>query len=235
MKKQTLIISIVSVLIISLIVILVLVNNNSGTKGSIETSRDAKNMLKSIFKENENDLPNSLETTEINVSNIEEVSAFAGLKSNSDVEFLVVSEPMMSSQAFSTVVVKAKDGADIESMKQEMLDNINMRRWICVSAEKVYITNSGNIIFMAMASEEWAKPVYDSFKEKVENKIGKELEKSEDTDYELPPEMTGDPVVDGTDFVVPPVVDGIDVDGVDVPTEVSGDSISQGPIAIMVQ
>ena len=54
MKKQTIIISIVSVLIISLIVILVLVNNNSGNKSSIETSIDAKSMLESIFKENKN-------------------------------------------------------------------------------------------------------------------------------------------------------------------------------------
>ena len=167
----------------------------------------------------------SIEITEINVSSVEEVSAFTGLKSNSDVEFLVVAEPMMSSQAFSTVVVKAKDNADIESMKQEMLDNIDMNKWICVSAEKVYVTNSGNVIFMVMSDEEWAKLVYDSFKEQVENKIGKELEKSEDTDYELPPEITGNsvspvsPILDGTDSVVPPVVDD---ENNEVTTEASG-------------
>lgn len=185
MKKQTLIISIVSFLIISLIVILVLVNNNSGNKSSIETSSDAKNMLTSIFKENENDLPNSLETTEINVSSVEEVSAFTGLKSNSDVEFLVVAEPMMSSQAFSTVVVKAKDGADIESMKQEMLDNINTRKWICVSADKLYVTNNGNVIFLVMADEDWANTVLNGFKKYVNNETGKILEKnsSESTDF----------------------------------------------------
>lgn len=185
MKKQTLIISIVSVLIISLIVTLVLVNN-SGNKSSIETSSDAKNMLKSIFKENENDLPNSLETTEINVSNIEEVSAFTGLKSNSDVEFLIVSEPMMSSQAFSTVVVKAKDGADIESMKQEMLDNINTNKWICVSAEKLYVTNNGNIIFLVMADEDWANIVLNGFKKYVNNDIGKLLEKNSSENIDFP-------------------------------------------------
>ena len=100
-----------------------------------------------------------------------------------------------------------------------------MNKWICVSAEKVYVTNSGNVIFMVMSDEEWAKLVYDSFKEQVENKIGKELEKSEDTDYELPPEITGNsvspvsPILDGTDSVVPPVVDD---ENNEVTTEASG-------------
>ena len=31
--------------------------------------------------------------------------------------------------------------------------------------------------------------VYDSFKKYVNNEVGKELEKSENSDYELPPEM----------------------------------------------
>lgn len=186
MKKQTIIISIVSVLIISLIVILVLVNNNSGNKSSIETSIDAKSMLESIFKENKNDLPNSLEITEINVSSVEEVSAFTGLKSNSDVEFLVVAEPMMSSQAFSTVVVKAKDNADIESMKQEMLDNIDTRKWICVSADKLYVTNNGNIIFLVMANENWANIVLNGFKKYVNNDIGKVLEKNSSEKIDFP-------------------------------------------------
>ena len=34
-----------------------------------------------------------------------------------------------------------------------------------------------------MSSEEWAKPVYDEFKNFVENDIGKELEKSEEIDF----------------------------------------------------
>ena len=79
---------------------------------------------------------------------------------------------------------------DVEKLKQEMLDNIDMRRWICVSAEKLYITNSGNIIFLVMSSEDIAKPVYEGFKKYVNNQIGKELEKSNEEVIELPPEMT---------------------------------------------
>ena len=61
-----------------------------------------------------------------------------------------------------------------------MLDNIDMRRWICVSAEQLYITNSGNVIFSVMADKDIAKAVYNDFKKYVNNNIGKELEKSND-------------------------------------------------------
>lgn len=184
MKKQTFIIGIVSVLIVALILLLILFNNSD--KGSIETSSDAINMLNKIFQDNSSVLPNSLETREIDVSNSEEVSSFTGLKSNSDVEFLVIGEPMMSSQAFSSVVVGVKDGANIESMKQEMLDNINTSKWLCVTAEKLYIANNGNIIFLVMADENWANTVFNGFKKHVNNNTGKILEKNSSEDIVLP-------------------------------------------------
>jgi len=65
-------------------------------------------------------------------------------------------------------------------MKQEMLDNIDVRKWICVQAERVYVTNYNDVIFLVMASEEWAKPVYDEFKNLVGGKVGKELVRIEE-------------------------------------------------------
>ena len=146
-------------------------------------------MFKSIYDKLGDELPN-LETAEMDVSDASTVKAYTGLQSNENVETLVVSEPLMYSQAYSAVAVKVKSGANVENMKQEMLDNINMAKWICVSASNLYITNTGNTIFMVMADNDWAKPVYDAFKEYVNNNIGKELEKvSDEGDIELPPEM----------------------------------------------
>ena len=84
----------------------------------------------------------------------------------------------MSSQAFSAVALKVKDGASIDSIKQEILNNVNTSKWICVTAEKLYITNNGNVIFFIMSDNDWAKTVYDNFKKYVDNDIGKELEKT---------------------------------------------------------
>ena len=93
---------------------------------------------------------------------------------------VVVSEPFISSQAYSAVMVKVSENANIKEMKQEMLDNIDTRKWICVSAEKVWITNYEDIIFLVMSSEEWGKPVYDEFKQAVGGKVGEELQKTEE-------------------------------------------------------
>ena len=224
--KKGIIWAIVAVIIIALVGVGVYFSNqDDGNQGiKLETAKDMEDFFGKIYKKIEEQLPKG-DTNIIDVSDAMEVTNYTGLKSNKDVEAIVVSMPFMSAQAYEAVMVKVKDGADIESMKQEMLDNIDMNKWICVSAEKVYVTNSGNVIFMVMSDEDWAKLVYDSFKEQVENKIGKELEKSEDTDYELPPEITGNsvspvsPILDGTDSVVPPVVDD---ENNEVTTEASG-------------
>lgn len=191
MKKQTIaIILVIAVLIIAVIGIVVATSNkNSNSEAKIETVGQMKSMMKTINSNLKEQLP-QLEIEEIDISDEELVKAYTGLQSNENVEKLVVSEPLMNAQAYSAVVLKVKPGADIEKMKQEIIDNIDMGKWICVSAEKLYVTNSDNIIFLVMSDEEWAKLVYEEFKKYVDNKIGKELEKAEEEeDIELPPEM----------------------------------------------
>lgn len=193
MKKQTIITLVIIAIVVALVVaIWAAVANGKKTSGKgtkVETVAQIKEMFNSIYTKLKNELP-SLETQKIDVSDSTQVNEYTGLKSNENVEAIVVSEPLMSSQAYSAVAVKVKAGANIESMKQEMLDNVDMAKWICVSASNLYITNSGNTIFMVMSDDDWAKPVYDAFKEYVNNKIGKELNKvSDEANIELPPEM----------------------------------------------
>ena len=191
MKKQTLTIIIIAVIILAVIIGAILIINNKSKgneEGKIETAEQMKEMFKTIYSKLGKKLPN-LETQEISIEDETQVKAYTGLKSNKDIEKIVVSEPLMSSQAYSAVTVKVKSGANIEEIKKEMLENINMSKWICVSAEKMYITNNGNTIFMVMSSEDWAKPVYNEFKEYVGNNIGKELEKAEEENINLPPQM----------------------------------------------
>lgn len=190
--KRTVIIIISIILIIAIIVggYLFFKSKNGETKVlKLQTTEEMQNMLNTIYSSEKVQLP-ELETTQIDVNDAIQVTTFTGLKSNTNVEELIVSVPFMNSQAYSLAVVKVNENADIEQMKQEMLDNIDMRRWICVSAEKLYITNYENIIFLVMSSEEWAKPVYDEFKSFVENDIGKELVKSEEeANFDIPPAL----------------------------------------------
>ena len=188
-KKQNILVIALILLAVISFGIIILVSGKENTS-SLETTKDIIKMISIINKDNKNVLP-ELETMKINVKNIDEVTSYTGLKSNDDIESIVVSVPLITAQAYSVAVVKVKDTADVEKIKQEMLDNIDMGRWICVSAEQLYITNSGNVIFSVMTDKDIAKAVYDDFKKYVNNEIGKELEKTNDEgSIELPPEMT---------------------------------------------
>ena len=191
MKKNLIYIIIGVIVSVGIIVGILFVMQNKKSNGlKLKTTAEMKTMFEKIYSDLGDTLP-SLETNEIDINDANLVTTYTGLKSNKDIEAVVVSEPLMNAQAYSAVAVKVKDGADIETIKKEMLDNIDTNKWICVSAEKVYATNSGNIIFLVMSDEEWAKPVYENFKKYANNETGKELERTEDFgDVELPPEMT---------------------------------------------
>lgn len=188
MKKQNIfIIGLILLAVISFIIFILV--SGSGNKGNVETPKNINDIINTINKNNKDVLP-ELETMKVDIKNIDEVTSYTGLKTNDGIESIVVSVPLITAQAYSVAIVKVKDSADVEKIKQEMLDNIDMRRWICVSAEQLYITNSGNVIFSVMADKDIAKAVYNDFKKYVNNNIGKELEKSNNEEnIELPPEM----------------------------------------------
>lgn len=184
-----------TILLIACVIILVVVmsikgNSNTDTN-SFKSSGDVKKMVKSIYNELGDKLP-ELAFQNVDTS-LDSLKNYTGLSDSSNIDFMVVSEPEMNAQAYSLVALKVKDASKIESMKQEMYDNIDMAKWICVSAEKLYITNSGDLIFMVMSVDEWATPVYNSFKKYVNNNIGKELTKDEGENIVLPDELLQTP------------------------------------------
>lgn len=129
----------------------------------------------------------ALQTTVVDVSDANLVKSFTGLDSAENIEYIVASEPMMSSQAYSMVLVKVKSGADANNIAKTMNENIDIRKWICVSAEKVYTATSGDIICLVMSNADNAKLVYDNFKT-LAGSVQKEYERTEE-EPELPPEM----------------------------------------------
>lgn len=188
MKKKTILYAVAIALLVLIFGIFIKLNSNKQVS-TINSASDMKKMLKTIYSNAKTDLP-SLNTEKVDLSNTDMVTSYTGLKTANDIDLLVVSEPLINAQAYLVAVIKVKDNVDVEKVKTEIYDNIDMRRWICVSAEKLYITNNGNVIFLVMADETWAKPVYDEFKNYVNSNIGKELEKTNDEgSIELPPEM----------------------------------------------
>lgn len=62
-------------------------------------------------------------------------------------------EPLINAQAFSLVLIKAKDSDAANKLKESLLKTVNPNKWICVSVDESQVKTSavGNIVFLVMA------------------------------------------------------------------------------------
>ena len=95
----------------------------------------------------EEEFPMMLENIEVTKENVEN---YLGSK---EIEFkeALASESMTGSIAYSVVLVRAKEGADIEKLKQQIKENVNPRKWICVGVENVVVENKGDLIIVILS------------------------------------------------------------------------------------
>lgn len=126
-------------------------------------------------------VPMSLATTELDLQDTDTVSYHTGLTDLSQIEGIAISEPMMSSVAYSVVYIRTKEGADVEQIRQTLMDNIDPAKWLCVTAEKQIAGLFGNDIFFVMSAADTADLVYDEAVKVAESrtmKVGEPLEKT---------------------------------------------------------
>ncbi len=190
MEKTTKILIALAVIIAIVAIVGIVISLNAKTKTNLDSINSAKDLSALVDKiyegQGDNVLP-SLQTQTIDTTDDMTVKMVTGLENANDIEYLVVSEPMITSQAYSMVLAKVKEGVDANQIAKLMSENVDQSKWICVTAEKVYATSSGDIIFLVMSDEKEAKSMYDKFKTLAGN-IGQEYEKTAE-EIELPPEM----------------------------------------------
>ena len=187
-----------AILAVAIIAIVAIAVTNYMTKPAtnletIESSEDLTELVNKMYEGLENEMP-MVQTQVIDAADNDTVTYITGLENGKDLEFVVASEPMMSSQAYSLVLVKVKNGVNADSIAKTMNENIDNRKWICVTAEKVYSTSSGDVVCLVMSNEKTAKAVYENFKT-LAGTIGEEYERTE-PEIELPDDMlpAADPV-----------------------------------------
>ena len=82
------------------------------------------------------------------------ITYFTGLSSAESITDVCVYEPMMGSQAFSLVMVRVAEGQDAQKVAQQMKDNIDPRKWICVMANEVMAAGYGDTVMFIMLDSE---------------------------------------------------------------------------------
>ena len=82
------------------------------------------------------------------------VSYFTGLSDAAKITDVAVYESMMGSQAFSLVMVRTAEGEDAKAVAQEMKDNIDPRKWICVGADEIMAAGYGDTVMFIMVDSQ---------------------------------------------------------------------------------
>ena len=209
------VVAIIAVVVLA-VALIVYMSKPKSNLDPIESSEDLAILVDKVYEGVDVEMPMVM-TQIIDVGDIDMVNYVTGLQDTKDVEYVVASEPMMTSQAYSFVLVKVKDGVNVQEVAKEMNENINARKWVCVTAEKVYTTTSGDVICLVMSNRQTARAVYESFKT-LAGGIGEEYERTEE-EPELPEDMLStddDGALSGDDTL--PAYDGETLTGEDPET-----------------
>ncbi len=95
-----------------------------------------------------------LDTLKVDVTDADSVKFYTGLSSTDGLKEISVSEPMMSSQAYSLVLVRVTEGTDAASVAASMKSGINPAKWICVEADHVMAASSGDLALLFMVQSD---------------------------------------------------------------------------------
>lgn len=75
----------------------------------------------------------------------------------------VMSEPMMSSIAWSVCLMRVPEGTDVAATCAAIKTNMNPAKWLCVEAEKYSVVSNGNTILLVMTTADAHDKIVDNF------------------------------------------------------------------------
>ena len=73
-----------------------------------------------------------------------------GLDNADNITDAAVFGPMMGSMAFSMVMVRTAEGADVKAVAESMKSGIDPRKWICVEADDLQVVSYGDVVMLIM-------------------------------------------------------------------------------------
>ena len=73
-----------------------------------------------------------------------------GLDNADNITDAAVFGPMMGSMAFSMVMVRTAEGADVKAVAEGMKTGIDPRKWICVEADDLQVVSYGDVVMLIM-------------------------------------------------------------------------------------
>ena len=170
------------------------------TRETAEPQPDAElsEMVDAIYNVQPVDLM-GMETVAIDLTDESWYGYLAGLTADNvdKVDAAVVSEPMTGSQAYSLVLLRLKDKADAREIADSMEENISMRKWVCVEADKARVVSFDDKLLYVMADSELVD--VDLLADAAAKAFGATFDVDDslvnEDESELPPELLSAPAV----------------------------------------
>ena len=165
------------------------------TDESAQPAPDAElsDMVDAIYKLQPVDMM-GMETTAIDLTDESWYNYLAGLTTENvdKVDAAVISQPMTGSQAYSLILARVKDASDAKEIAESMRDNINLRRWVCVAADRARVVTFGDKVLFVMLDSELTD--VDAITEAAAQAFSVTFDTDEsitstEDDSDLPPEM----------------------------------------------
>lgn len=121
--------------------------SNGKDQGKKELEASLEDIMKSLYK----DTDVTADMLQNTVLTDENSQYFIGLEKLDGAEGLA-SEMLINVAAHSVVLLRVKDGTDIETIKAQIKEKVDPRKWICVGVEKekIVVDNIGNTILLIM-------------------------------------------------------------------------------------
>ena len=112
-------------------------------------------------------LPAYLETSEVDLQDMDSVTYQTGLTDITGIEGIYMSESGIGSIAYSAMYIRTNDDADVDQIKKRVFDKRSSgtyfaAKWICVTAEKEIANSFGKDIFFVMGDSDTADSVYEA-------------------------------------------------------------------------
>ncbi len=93
-------------------------------------------------------------TNGVDLTDTDMLAYQTGLSSGDKLSEAVISEAMMG-QPYSLVLARVKNPADAAAVAQEMYDNIDQRKWICVEADTKTAAYCGDVVMFFMVGSDF--------------------------------------------------------------------------------
>jgi len=135
-------------------------HSNEVLEGSLEDILDKIYETADLSESFSEYIETGLQTNEITAERCEYHLGKEGI----EFEEAIASEPIMMPSAYELDLVRVKEGADVEEIKNEIKENVDPMKWVCVGIdpENVIVDNIGDVIIIIMSDDE-GEALHDAF------------------------------------------------------------------------